>query len=191
MANDVELDLPSITLAKLNQGKAKFLTEDWEGAVTDMKGTTEKLPQDTTFRNQLYDCLNLTSLMLISYSLEGDDKRSKYDNCEDIEEGMSMGVVVVIRFISKVDFLAVDGTVDNIGFVYRMALLLGPPSSGKTTLLLALAEKLIKYELPSMNQSKFFVMVLAGMVLCSNVMVLAATMAMVNSGPYSNGAQVS
>ncbi|GJR58681.1 protein TPR3 isoform X1 [Tanacetum coccineum] len=132
-------------------GKAMFLTKDWEGAIADMKGTAKKIPQDMAFRNQLYDCLNITSLMLISYSLEGDDKRSKYDNTEDIEEGMNMGVVVVIRFISKVAFLAVDGTVDNIGFVYRMALLLGPPSSGKTTLLLALAEKLIKYELPSMN----------------------------------------
>ncbi|GJR38452.1 putative transcription factor WD40-like family protein [Tanacetum coccineum] len=40
-------------------------------------------------------------------SLFGDDKRSKYDNCEDIEEGMNMGVVMVIRFISKVAFLAV------------------------------------------------------------------------------------
>ncbi|GJR58682.1 putative reverse transcriptase domain-containing protein [Tanacetum coccineum] len=36
---------------------------------------------------------------------------------------------------------------------------------------------------------KFFVMVLAGMVLCSNAMGLATTVAMVNSGPYSNGAQ--
>ncbi|KAD5961801.1 hypothetical protein E3N88_13274 [Mikania micrantha] len=128
--------------ALVQRGEAKLLTEDWEGAVADIKAAAEKSPQDMSIRESLmkaekalklsqrkdwYKILGVSKTASISeikraykklalqwhpdknvdnreeaenkfreiaaaYEILGDDdKRTKYDNGEDIEEGMNMG----------------------------------------------------------------------------------------------------
>nr|XP_043631316.1 dnaJ protein P58IPK homolog [Erigeron canadensis] len=130
------------TEALVQRGEAKLLTEDWEGAVADIKAAAEKSPQDMAIREALmkaekalklsqrkdwYKILGISKTASIAeikraykklalqwhpdknvdnreeaenkfreiaaaYEVLGDDdKRSKYDNGEDIEEGMNMG----------------------------------------------------------------------------------------------------
>ncbi|XP_023767837.1 dnaJ protein P58IPK homolog [Lactuca sativa] len=128
--------------ALVQRGEAKLLTEDWEGAVADIKSAAEKSPQDMSIREALmkaekalklsqrkdwYKILGVSKTASISeikraykklalqwhpdknvdnreeaenkfreiaaaYEVLGDDdKRAKYDNGEDIDEGMGGG----------------------------------------------------------------------------------------------------
>ncbi|XP_076889243.1 dnaJ protein P58IPK homolog B-like [Bidens hawaiensis] len=130
------------TEALVQRGEAKLLTEDWEGAVADIKSAAEKSPRDMSIRESLmkaekalkisqrkdwYRILGVSETSTISeikraykklalqwhpdknvdnreaaenkfreiaaaYEILGDDdKRARYDNGEDIEEGMNMG----------------------------------------------------------------------------------------------------
>lgn len=128
--------------ALVQRCEAKLLTEDWEGAVADIKSAAEKSPQDMNIRETLmraekalklsqrkdwYKILGVSKTASISeikkaykklalqwhpdknvdnreaaeakfreiaaaYEMLGDEeKRTRYDSGEDIEEGMNMG----------------------------------------------------------------------------------------------------
>ncbi|KAJ6303710.1 hypothetical protein OIU77_017567 [Salix suchowensis] len=80
--------------ALVQRGEAKLIVEDWEGAVEDLKSAAEKSPQDMSIREALMKAEKALKMSKrrdwYKKVLGDDDKRSRYDRGEDIED-MGMG----------------------------------------------------------------------------------------------------